>query len=474
MNDHSHTFPFHDLGLSSGLPAQGSDKDFWTHVRSELVGNNLDFLQGETPEGIRLWLISQGKGSEEAGAMAGLALVRGLASQGRCTLLVDAEESESLLTHRSDRLFCSGWLDMARYGASLTSAALTVDWDGRQGYFLGMGSYCPPEARDTEIKSLLERLQGQVDDVVVVCGSGPEALPWSGVAERRLFCWNSETESPQVRDSALSNWGNMGVPCDGVLIFGRKMATVSHPEPSEGEKTIPSATVESPTKVDQRQAALETHSSRIFRIVALAGLAVVALLAVFIWKYTDMGTESTTRRLGPVDTGSPVAPALAQESPTSVPDTPAAELDSHVVMTDTLVAPAVSEESRPLESEPGSATTDTLAAVVDSVPTIPDPEAEWLAVAPAFSRPVGEQGWCIHVYSLPDSTDARREIHIVQRKGLNAIMAPVILPDSTQWYRVYVGDFSSRVEASGAAEALKWKLRTDWVRPSVLPASARD
>ncbi len=472
MTSDRYPFPVHALRLAARMPVVEPAENFWAAARLTLKDQDLPFLAGESSPGVRVWLLLHGQGGAGAGAMGGLALAHALAAQGRCTVLLDAQENDHSLTRQCGRLFRSGWLDMARYGTSLASAALTVDWEGRQGYFLGLGSYCPTEMSSAEIQVLMSRVQGQVDDVIVVCGAGPEAVPWAEIAKSYLYCWDAARESLSSRDAALHGFEDLGIPCEGVLALDIVEDTPKVAG-DQLDEIQGAGSPSCPPPAEPAEVPVETHSSGVFRWVALLGLLGVSVLALFIWKFTEFGTIQISPEPSYVG-GEQETPEFAQLDSQFVVPSPRDSSSSWVTEPDSQV---VARDSVPV--------TTGVVAMKDSIAQVeldpelvveaePDPSSAWQEVAPAFATPVGEQGWCLHVYSLRDSSAARREIQLVERRGLQAVMAPAVLPDSTLWFRVYVGDFASRAAAAKAEPALKWKLRTDWARPTVLKGSARN
>ncbi len=493
MSQTPNHFTLHETGLRGRLPAENAGPDFWTQVGAAVAGHGLEAMAGDIPgtgSGMRVWLLLNRIGGEEVGAMAGLALTRALAERGRRTVLIDADEPESLLTRRSGRLFRSGWLDMARYGASLASAAVAVDWAGRLGHFLGLGSYCPVEITPGEIQGLMSSLQLQVDELVVVCGQGPEAGPWAEVAGEVLYCWDREKDSAVVLEAVRMDLAQRGLACGGALVFDAVSAAATAPvtgneSPEDLEPVAaapePGPATETVSRFGSADPAQDVHSSGVFRVVAIAGLAAVIVLAIFIWKFTGIGGQGGVETpVATLDQGLPAGTPVA-DSVVNIP----AEIDSTLyaaVQNDSLTAageyPAAADSQTLDLADRALAAAEQVdegdAGVTVSAEPSPDPRQAWNLVAPSFSGPVGEKGWCLHVYSLRDSSAAQREIRMVQRRGVTAVMAPVVLPDSTRWFRIYTGNFATRSEASRAEPALKWKLRTDWARPVVRPDSARD
>ncbi len=493
-------------GLPAKLPAAAAGRDFWPAVRA-LVGQlTCDAPEPDPGPGAEagapyLWLLLHRPGGEEAGAVAGLWLAGCLAGQGRRTLLLDADEAEQVLTTRGGRLFKAGWLDMARYGTSLAAAAAQVEWEGREGLFLGLGSYCPPEITPQEVQGLLRQLAGKVDDVVVVCGMGQAAQPWYAAEADPWYCWDQATDGKDIPAAVLADLEARGQSCRGVLACGEEPEPVTVPRqeaiaaPAADE--VPAAVTSAdagdpgssgPGKGLPPASVADAHSSGIFRVVALTGLVTVALLAVFIWKFTDFGRPEPGP-LGPVTTAGrgslPVAPDSAGQVAALVDSLLATGPDASASGSQDSpdVAMAAPGAAAAVDSAPGSGAgpvgSDSAQGSAGGTPvkepTTPgDPAAVWADVEPAFSRTVGSDGWCLHVYSLRDSTAALREIRMIEAKGIWAVGAPVVLRDSGRWYRVYVGSFPSRRAALDAEPALKWKLRTDWARPAKLPDSAWD
>ena len=83
-----------------------------------------------------------------------------------------------------------------------------------------------------------------------------------------------------------------------------------------------------------------------------------------------------------------------------------------------------------------------------------------------FQAAVGESGWAIHVYSLSDSNRVWRQIASLQQLGIQADWRLLEIPDRGRWYRIYVGSFASRAEATAALPALKERLGIDWAMPA--------
>lgn len=82
-----------------------------------------------------------------------------------------------------------------------------------------------------------------------------------------------------------------------------------------------------------------------------------------------------------------------------------------------------------------------------------------------YRLPVGRDGWALHVYSLPDSAQAEREIRRLRGLGLTAGWRAVELPGRGRWYRISLGSFPDRASAARALPALLRRLDADWGQP---------
>jgi len=506
MNEAMRQPPCWDPGLTGVLPHPGSDEDFWALARAFVTGLAPDTEVPDTAgrggaNRPRVWLLTHRLGGEETGALGGLVLSGLMARRGHRVLLVDADEAEMILTRRSRRLFKSGWVDMMRYGSSLDAAAVTVDWEGMRGYFLGLGSYCPPEITAAEVAAWLPQLAGDVDDVVVVVGAAA-AGPWQVSGARVLFTWDRRRDPSSVLDRALADLATRDAPCDLVMACGpapepqkvpvagpetpgkEPAAAEPAPDPSSpaGGESVPGATVP-----------VRKHSSGIFRALALTGLVLVVIVAVAIWKATDLGRLAAPgldesplpQTSGGLPVSQPVTgtdTALADTAFTIEPlgGVPA-DSSQTLGQSETFDQPDAAPDSLS-DTNPDSLTTGSTAVPAEAAVSVPEPEdgdamdpaERWRRFAPAFGKTVGQDGWCLHVSSLHDSTAALREIRMIEARNVWAVGAPVVRRDSTRWFRIYVGSFPSRAAADSALPALKWKLKTDWAAPAVLPASAWD
>jgi hypothetical protein len=140
-----------------------------------------------------------------------------------------------------------------------------------------------------------------------------------------------------------------------------------------------------------------------------------------------VGEASSSGRVEPEPEPEPVVSAPGQQPPTGQP------------------------AAQPAEA-PGAAGSD-------------EPEVREPDMAP-YQVPVGQDGWALWLYSLPEQELAEAELRELERRGIRAVYRTVDIDDKGRWYRVYVGSFPSRAAANAAARDLKTVLDHDWVVPA--------
>jgi cell division septation protein DedD len=89
-----------------------------------------------------------------------------------------------------------------------------------------------------------------------------------------------------------------------------------------------------------------------------------------------------------------------------------------------------------------------------------------------YREPVGDKGWALHVYSLPDSSGTVKQVRELDRRGFQSAVRMFDLGEKGRWRRIYLGSFASRTEAKQAMPALLEKLRVDWAKPEIFKTSA--
>jgi cytoskeletal protein RodZ len=109
------------------------------------------------------------------------------------------------------------------------------------------------------------------------------------------------------------------------------------------------------------------------------------------------------------------------------------------------------------ESSVASSAGDRVTSPVDQEPD--------RAETDPYQGPVGAAGWAVHLYSLPDSAGALKQVTWLDRKGIEAEWRAVDLGEKGRWYRVYAGSFPTKEAAQEAIPALKQRLGLDWAMP---------
>jgi hypothetical protein len=104
---------------------------------------------------------------------------------------------------------------------------------------------------------------------------------------------------------------------------------------------------------------------------------------------------------------------------------------------------------------PSSATEPAATAQQEAAPTDSDSP---------FSVPVGQAGWAIHLYSLPDEASTVAEAAVLERKGFRATWRLEEVPGKGRYYRIYVGSFASAAAAKKALPEVKDRLRVKWAQ----------
>lgn len=511
------------------LDLQGGD-GLWPEVRRYVKESRLENLVDVCLDGRaapRIWAILEAPGAGPAAAAAGLGVSMVLADRGQAVVLLDADEQEPRVTRWLGRTEQEGWIDMVRFGASLHAASDPLPSDNRRGSVVGVGSFAPTGVTPEEVSDLLGRLRHQADDLVLVLPAKLRSQPWLAEAQIRLLCWDLLGRSQGDTQTIVSELDRMAGRPTAILGFGvEEFQTIDQrlsegiptpePEPDPEAETVRDATPiqaeeprtepvapEEPVEEepepepvpapepepmpDETDAPSEPEAqgeepptgrrtSGIFVFVAVAAAACLALVAWFFWDQI-MGTDdqSVAQQAAPPppvvtmaepEDEAPVAEPVAQpaddpaDQPDLQPEAGPAEGDE-VVLTD--------HDDQPLDSDPVQAE----AVVQETEPTVtePEPAPEPEPERPAFDRapfrePVGDAGWSVWLYSLPDEDLAVAELRELERRGLVAEYRAVEIKDKGRWYRVYTGSFQTRAEANRAIEGLKAYLRTDWAVPA--------
>lgn len=207
----------------------------------------------------------------------------------------------------------------------------------------------------------------------------------------------------------------------------------------------------------------KSGSSGIFRGVMVA-VGVVIVGFVTWWALTWQNAGPTRPRVQPPDR--PVVAARSTESrgpdATLDPATPPlAGADGSTAAGDDAVnvdAGEGVETSRDLDG--------LLAAPVESGPVLtgPEPEVPAAGIDPfeAALRRSTRSGWALHLFSFPDSMEAVTDSRGLRSDGYSVEIRGVKIKGRL-WYRVLVGSFDTRGEASRYRLQAREKFGVDWV-----------
>lgn len=530
MADKAHIagLPFFAAGAAAAAPRFEAGAPFWRALDQldpddPLAGQLDALLAGAVAP--RVWLLLHEPGEPQLSAWAAMVLARALMARGQNILVLDTDEAGSALTIWAEREETEGWIDVARFGASMLSAGAPLPFAGARGLLLGVGSFTPTDVTEDEIISLLSRLRHQADDLLLVAAVGPDALPWARRAERRLFCWDPAMRGEGQLGPVTGPFASSGVPLTGLLGFGAVTGIAAGvgmtadaagavakagDEPAADPAADPGADpggigagdiagdfpedddadfddVGDEIDADAVMAADERSGSppepapglapvlelgaelepprgtpRLFWLAA--GAFAVALVAIgWYW-------SSHVR----------VPPGGYFEPVTTAETIPAATGDSLAAgeAATTPAAASAADTPRTVAEAGGlmSAGDSVAAAPSAGIPGAGAAAKAGAAAAPfdpaVYAAPVGQAGWALHVYSLADSASAAAQTAQLERAGFRTAVRIVEIKDKGgRWWRLYLGSFPTRTAAKAAMPALLERLGEKWAEPARIQVS---
>ncbi|MFO7654779.1 MAG: SPOR domain-containing protein [Candidatus Krumholzibacteriia bacterium] len=213
--------------LPAGLDAAELDlrggQGFWDEVQritgETELGEHLDTAMGGHPAP-RIWAVMAEPEGKAAAAAAGLALTRALAARGQAVILIDADDHQPDLTRWSGRFELEGWVDLVRYGASILTTSIPLEFPGKKSIFMGVGSFVPAQAGEDEVGDLLARLRRQADDLILVLPADENGAVWARRAPIRLLTWDRLARSREATAALVERLDELGAAPTSLVAFG--------------------------------------------------------------------------------------------------------------------------------------------------------------------------------------------------------------------------------------------------------------
>lgn len=424
----------------------------------------------------RVWLLIHEPDQTHLAAVAALAFTEALAARDQVAFILDGDDHTTTLSRWYGRGETEGWIDLVRYGASVLTAGEGLPFSGRTAYLLGVGSYAPTDATAEDVDQLLGRLRRQADDILVVAPLDTAGL-WGRVADIRLLCLDRAQRRAKDVAALVNRLQEVGSAPTGFVAWGSaaadtEAAAVTDEESGAAAVEVSEVDLDAGTGTVQQQDVVTSEAgssgemaprellepaddmtdptptrrstSGVFWFVAVTAVVIIGAIGAYYLRYMRE----------PAD----------EPMPPPVVVVPRSEPASPVVM-DTVVVATSADTLSDMDSAPADTGMQTTVAEPELEPE-PEPEPTRPLLAPtSYTGTVGAEGWALHLYSFPDSASAAQEVAILARRGINAAVRTVEIPDKGRYHRVYVGSFLNRSEANAAIPALLAKLRTDWANP---------
>ena len=500
--------------------------DFWARVQALVadgdLGTHLDAcLSGHSAP--RVWTFLFDEGQAGLALTAAFSMAAALCQRDQSVLVLDGDDHQSLLTRLSGRHESHGWIDMARYGASILTCGDDLPFEGRRGHLLGVGSFAPTDISAEEVADLLTRLRRQADDILILAPLDPTGRLWNEAADIRLLCRDRARMGQDRLTQLVDGLGTeslVGLVTTGTVVDTAPVTEAAAgvvdppPESPAPDRAVPEQAEVSdpPDEIPEVPAEPEAvplepvasnmaailaaaeadeasgeapppipgegqRTSRIFWGAAVVSVVIILAVSVYWLKFlrvpeegyfesvvpgrslSDVGTEGGATENLTVDADLPPT----TETALAGPDTAAADT------TGAVQTAAAEVDTQPAPPPPVEIPVET---TVTADPVTPETDPEPAGAGPVFSMtpyevPVGTEPWAIHVYSLPDSAAADKEIARLERRGFTTGLKIVEVPDKGRWYRLYLGSFPDKAAAREAMPLLLEKLGETWaqVRP---------
>ena len=388
-----------------------------------------------------------------------------LAKHGRDILIVDFDFLSPGLSGLVENTEDQGFLDLLLYGSSLKTVARLTGIDGVT--VVGPGSF--PVSRTipfakkefTKVKEFLSRSH----DVIIYCSTlytddgmvNPLATLVDAIF---LSCRLEEMPEGQLQ----KNLGDLGsdLPPATLVCFGEDVASSPGEAPfmppvriddesgeevvaneGEGEERYESAVIEKTADLDSDEKQ-RGGGMNVPRIVTSAVVVVVIIFLVWWFKIhksiSNKEGESRTAELVQKqrDVQEIKERSLDEETATVVTEKESGtEEDNITPVTDG--EPAVETVEKPVEQKPTAAGTES----GDTESAVDKPVSKPGTATPA---PEGSH-FSVHVASFREMDRAGTETDYLEKNGYDSIVLEKVVNGQT-WYRVYVGEFRTKEEAT--------------------------
>jgi hypothetical protein len=163
-------------------------------------------------------------------------------------------------------------------------------------------------------------------------------------------------------------------------------------------------------------------------------------------------------------TSSPEETATGEPTGASPEETAAPTPSGGATTTDT---PAL--ENTPAPADPAGeaetvdvSTDEPFEETVSPVTPPVDPQAARIARLTGFLKEKPGGGYGLYVWSFPDSLEAEGALQPLRRDGFQPIVVGADIEGRGRWYRVVVGNFTSRQDALDARDILTQRSDVDW------------